>query len=1816
MKSICNLPSRIARTSRTLVCAVSILALLFALAESTGRALQITELLAENDGGLRDADGDTPDWIELYNDSAFAVNLAGWHLTDQPTNLVKWTFPATNLPSSSFLVVFASGKDRAVAGAELHTSFKLDSAGGYLALVAPDGVTISQAINYPRLRANVSFGAGQQVSLTTLLGAGAAIRVRVPADDSLSSTWTARIFNDSAWLASNGPVGFVTGNVTNSILSLDVADRSQDAAPVTQAGFQPLVINSNITATATNIILIQTQATTRVYGGFSVTVSNSGSFGFDDRLRTTPANGGSFTESLLLRDVIFSTSTDTSGFDVHLAGLAPNTAHRLTVWSFDSGSTGNRISDWFANGILVTNNYTFNGASAPASNDQYRFGFDSTADANGAIVVSGRRDAASSGLGVFLNALQVSILSYIAPTGGLAGIMVSNNATAYLRIPFDVPDPAPFAAFTLRVRYNDGFIAYLNGQPFASRNAPASPAWNSAATAAHSASVTEDISFLLPPGGLVAGTNVLALQAMNVSANDPDFALSAEIIAQQVTSLGDRYFQPPSPGAFNSTGFLGLVADTKFSVDRGFYDAPFSLSITGATPGAAIYFTTNGSAPAPGNGVAFSSPISITGNSFIRAAAFLSGYVPSDIDTHSYIFLRDVLRQSNSIPGYPALWQASYPADYAMDSNIVNHPVYGATISNDLRTIATLAIVADQNGLWNSSTGIYPNPTSIGPAWERAASLELINGNGHTEFATTAKIQVHGNASRDNVRTPKHSLGVSFNGDYGPTKLRYDWFGGGVDVHDGIVLRSCGFVDGWAGRYADAALYTSTETGESFRGLRYRPENTCYLRDAWVKDSFRAMGWTASRSAYVHLYINGLYWGLYEPSEHLDASYFSQHFGGAEGAWDVLVGEDNNGPPIIADGSGNDWTNVLNVVNAGIATEAAYQSVAALVDIDNLIDYMIVHILAESEDWPRHNWFAAHRRATNGLPGTKFSFTVWDQELALDRLVRRNRIDVGNGANGTGELYSPARIYAQLRNWPEFRVRFGDRVHKHLFNDGALIPSNNVARLLASASIISNAVAGESARWGDARKTGVPAGQTGTGQTFTRDEWWKPEIDKLATNFFQKLTADNVARFRAGNLYPAMGAPSFNQFGGLVPAAFGLTMAHTNVSGVIYYTTDGTDPRAYGSGAVAGTAQSYSMPVIINTPTLVRARVFSGGSWSAVVEAIFYPPQDLSRLALTELMYHPPNVGLTNSDEFEFLELKNTGTNVLNLSGLTFSGINFTFTNGTLLGTGQFCVLVRNAAAFASKYPGVTIHGTYTAKLDNGGEEIALLHPFCAKIFGVTYDDTAPWPVTADGHGFSLVPKNPGLSQAPDNGADWRASANVGGSPGADDPTPAIPAIVINEVLTASVLPDVDRIELFNPTLSAVNIGGWFLTDDAAAPKKFRVPDGTMIPALGFAVFDETQFNPPPGTNNSFSLSSHGDEVYLFSGDAVTNLTGYSHGFSFGGAAPGITFGRYVNSVGEEQLPALIYATFSNANAGPLIGPVVFNEIHYHPAPGGDEFVELKNINPNSVPLFDPIRPTNTWRIAGLDYTFPTNVTLPPYGLLLVVATNPAAFRAKYNVPTNVPVLGPFAGNLQDSGERLELRRPDVPDTNGVSYINVDVVRYNDRAPWPPSADGAGPSLQRRNAAGYGDEPFNWIAAGPTPGAEIETADTDGDGVPDLWEMEHGTQPFIADANEDPDGDGVSNLAEFKAGTDPQSASSYLHVEQVSWEGGGLGLQFTARAQRSYSVLYKPELTSPSWIKLQDVPIGGERVVTVTDPGPAATQRFYRLVTPAEPTPP
>jgi len=1271
--------------------------------------------------------------------------------------------------------------------------------------------------------------------------------------------------------------------------------------------------------------------------------------------------------------------------------------------------------------------------------------------------------------------------------------MLGQNASAFVRAPFVVTDPGTLTSLALRVRYDDGFVAYLNGTEVARRNAPASPAWNSTATAERnfgSAVTPETIDLTAAVSSLNAGTNVLAVQAMNSSASDGDFLFQAELAATRLVVTPDVFLANPTPGARNEgEWYFDEVADTAFSVDRGFFETPFSLSITSATPETVIYYTFNGDEPGPGKGFVYSGPILITNTTVLRARAFRENWKATDIDTHTYIFIADVLVQAKDWPAvrvpppyFPLSW-GNNSVDYGMDPMVVTNYSL-AEWKEALTQVPTMSVVTEMKNLFDAATGIYANAAQHGIDCERPASLELIDPGKETpsRFQENCGVRIRGGFSR-NPQFVKHSLRVFFRREYGAGKLQYPLF-----ENEG------------AQEFETFDLRTSQNYSWPRESSFEQGKHDTMVREVFCRETLGAMGQPYRRSRYYHLYINGQYWGLYETDERPEASYGETYFGGSKTNYDVVKCGNRGTTPNFAteatDGNliafSNLWTMTRSMLtNASTSNyfrilgrnpdSTRNTNMPVMLDVDNLIDYMLEIFYSGDGDATLsaflannmpNNWFGMRDR-TNPEMGFRFFNSDCEHTLGSPSSQVDRTGPFGGSNEGNFTFANPQWMHEELMRNAEYRMRFADHVQRHFFNGGVLTYESVTNRYLRKAAQITKAMRAYSARWGDAVR-----------EPPYNESDWQTENAWVINTWFPPRAGIVLAQLRGDGLFPNLSAPDFSQQGGEVTAGYGLEIIHTNASGAIFFTTDGSDPRAIG-GNVAGSAQSYSAPVVINSTTTVRARVLTGTNWSGLIEYTFYPPQDFSKLLITEIMYHPPDIGAVNSDEFEFIELKNAGTNTLNLSGLRFSaGITFTFTNGTTLAPGAFFVLVRNPSQFAAKYPGVAIRGVYTGKLDNGGETLTLSHPLGGKVVSVTYDDLAPWPVTPDDFGFSLVPVSPNANPDPDNPANWRASTFAGGSPGADDPANEVAPLLISEVLSHSETGS-DFIEIFNPTSASVDISGWFLTDDPGTPTKYRVANGTFIAPLSYLVFDEAQFNPTPGLGNSFSLNARGDDVYLFSGDANTNLTGYSHGFSFGAAPDGETFGRYVISTGEEQFPAQISATPGQPNTGPRVGPVVITEIMYHPDTGDDEFVELKNITTNAVPLYDPANPTNTWRLSGLGYDFPTNTVLGANQLLLVVPSNPTAFRAKYSVPASVIIFGPYAGILQDSGERLELQRPDVPDTNGVAYITVDEVRYNDRSPWPAAADGSGPSLQRKNALAYGNDPANWEAAVATPGAEF-----------------------------------------------------------------------------------------------------------------------------------
>ncbi len=625
----------------------------------------------------------------------------------------------------------------------------------------------------------------------------------------------------------------------------------------------------------------------------------------------------------------------------------------------------------------------------------------------------------------------------------------------------------------------------------------------------------------------------------------------------------------------------------------------------------------------------------------------------------------------------------------------------------------------------------------------------------------------------------------------------------------------------------------------------------------------------------------------------------------------------------------------------------------------------------------------------------------------------------------------------------------------------------------------------------------------------------------------------------------------------------------------------------------------------------------AGGPWSLTTPTRNGPntavtPGSAATLRINEWMADPA----AGNDWFE---LYNPDASPVNLSGLYLSNAlnknphKYRIPDLSFIGSGG-----RGFQKFVADDAATNGPNHVNFKLSKGGDDIGLFPASGAAIHSVTFTAQA----TGISEGF-----------LPD-GSGNRVRFDTTSTPGQSNYLP-LTNTIINELLTHTDPPLEDAIELYNPTTADVSISGWFLSDSASNFKKFRIPDGTVLPARGYRVYSDHELTNSPAP---FRFSSYqGDTVFLSQADAAGNLTGYRTEVEVGPAANGVSFGRYTNTDGIVEYPAQKAPTLGAANAGPLIGPLVISEIMYYPIPFNatndntrDEYVEIHNITGASSLLYNPLELTNTWRISGgIDFQFPPGVVLPPGGYLLLVSfdpqTNAAAatvFRDTFSVPASVPLFGPFNHKLGNSGDKVDLEKPDPIqgathlNQGFVPYILVDRVQYSTTAPWPIAANGTGYSLQRKDAFAYGNESANWAAALPTAGRanSVAVTDHDGDGLPDDWELNYGFNPNDpTDAALDSDGDGLTNLQEYLSGTDPRDPQSVLRIGGVVKSGDAAVILFTAMAGRSYTVQFRQTLSSGAWLTLTNISaLPVTQSVEVNDPGAGTgdSWRFYRLAIP------
>ncbi|MCH8046992.1 MAG: lamin tail domain-containing protein, partial [Planctomycetes bacterium] len=686
---------------------------------------------------------------------------------------------------------------------------------------------------------------------------------------------------------------------------------------------------------------------------------------------------------------------------------------------------------------------------------------------------------------------------------------------------------------------------------------------------------------------------------------------------------------------------------------------------------------------------------------------------------------------------------------------------------------------------------------------------------------------------------------------------------------------------------------------------------------------------------------------------------------------------------------------------------------------------------------------------------------------------------------------SPTKFHHALRSNAEYRLLFADQLHRALFSSGALYvdpdhsqwdpehPERNVpaARFVEIAESIDQALIAESARWGDVRD-----------QLYTPDNQLLSLRNSLLTNWFPDRSQILLNQFRAQGLYPNLAAAEFNQHGGSIAAGFQLTAVAPQ--GIIYYTTDGSDPRTALTGEPSPGAQVLDGPLALSDSTHVKTRVLSGSTWSALNEATFLvqPPA----LTISEIHFNPaapPEADSRNNDDFEFVELFNYGSETIDLAGVRLvDGVQFDFTgsNVTSLAAGQYTIVVKNLDAFTSRYDitRINIAGQYGGtgdQLSNSGERITLVDRFDQAIVDFKFKDG--WHDLADGEGFSLTRTDAGDDRADlESRAAWRPSSDLGGSPGKADrrATPDFGAVIINELLTHTDDALGDRIELYNTTDTAIDLGGWLLSDDPLKLDKYVIPSPATIEPGGYLVFDQSQHFgnlAAAGVNEVFGFSELGERAILSAADA-SGLLGYRATRKFGAARREVSFGLHVKSTGGDDFVAMQTQTFGADNARPLVGPVVIHELRYRPEGGRLEFIELRNTSAAAVSLAG-------WSLSGVQFVFPPDATIDAGGLLVIAPVDPQSFRAAERIAFDVPILGPYLGSLNNGGEDVRLFMPGDVEPDGTSpLIQVDRVKYDNAQPWPLESAQQGASLQRIDPSAYGNDVANWVAGlyGGTPG--------------------------------------------------------------------------------------------------------------------------------------
>ncbi|HEX2973984.1 MAG TPA: lamin tail domain-containing protein, partial [Tepidisphaeraceae bacterium] len=1167
----------------------------------------ISEFMALNTKGLMDQDGDYSDWIEIHNPGDTAINLDGWYLTDTVDTLAKWRLPAVTLDANGYLVVFASGKDRAVVGQELHTDFKLSGDGEYLGLVKPDGTTVVSSFDPAFLpqENNISYGISQgSATEVTFLTQGTQGKALLPSSGALPD-FTSINADETGWTSGAMGVGFDNNSDYLSLIGLN----------------------------------------TKTMPGFGTTAS-----------------------------------------------------------------------------VLI-------------------------------------------------------------------------------RVPFTVDDPSKLGGLKLRMKYEDGFVAYLNGQRVASDNAPDTLAWNSRTVNGvnrdewQAVRWTEfDISNYLDK--LVPGKNVLAIQGLNSSTSSSDLVIVPELVGVKLAEGTEQagYLTTPTPGRANMSQVLNL--------------GPLISEVTHSP-----------STPNSTNTVYDADDLIVTA----KVAAWKN---PVNTVTLKYrVMYRSEMSLSMLDDGQhgdgaagDGVYGAIIPASASSAGEMVRYYVV-ATDSEDQMSRAPLFASPTGSPEYFGTVIADPSVTSQLPIFqwfvENPSAATTDNGTKASvyylgQFYDNVHVRIRGGTARG---WEKPHFKFDFNAGY---HFQYDVNQPRVEEFN---LNSI---------YSDKSAMRTILSWETYRDAG-SPYCTAFPMRIQQNGDFYSVAIFVEQPDEDYLVRQGMDpdGAMYKLTTDVPGASFS-----SDPNWVVSQFEKRLGDP-------DDKSDLLSLVNAiGYGqrltgdTREQYlrQYLFDNFDVAQAINSWAVNTIIHDTDDAQKNYYL-YRDPSTGL----WRMLPWDKDLTFGRnfdggAVLNDNLWAAHDPQSHplfGDSEHPKidgshawnAIIDALLDVPEIKEMYLRRL-RELMDQFLQAPGTPAAeryydkRIDALYAMMAPDMALDNAKWG----------QWGTYQTFAtgvnalKNQYLEPRRKHLYNDHSLNTSYPDYAGIPAANTgTPTInfGAIDFNPVSGnqneeyielVNPSGSAVDLSGWTLSGGVEFTfAAGTVIPANGKLYVAANIPAFRART--SGPGGGQGLIVVGGyknqlsAWGETlvlqdeagntVQSYAYPGNPTAAqqgLRITEVMYNPAagSEAAWDKDEYEFIELQNISDQPLNLAGVQFTaGIDFVFGNMTLE-PGQYVVVVKNQAAFESRYGVGTanIAGVYATKyLNNAGDTIQLKDASGEEILEFHYD--AAWYASTDGGGQSLVIVDPAAPiaswQTPEG---WRASTQVGGSPGQDDPEPdyVLPTVSITPV--------------------------------------------------------------------------------------------------------------------------------------------------------------------------------------------------------------------------------------------------------------------------------------------------------------------------------------------------------------------------------------------------------------------------------------------------